>query len=887
MKKLFPLITAVLVTAALSYGAPLVISVAEKSMIVVKEIDRITTQVTIPGPQGPSGGGAGSGDMAKSVYDPTGINGSPFDRANHTGYQPITSVTGLRAALAGKAAASHTQAATTITEDSTHRFVTDSEKSTWTGKQDLLVNASSLGKISESGGAPTWNGSAWPGGSGGPVAWADITGDINLNTALQEQLATKLPAEHIDTDSSAISIHHTLGTGEYQSAAGNHGHAHSATTGRDAADQHPRGAITGLNPAMLNLSSAIQARPTAAEVAAGYHNKAAQTTYSTARAADWATLGDAATKNVGTTAGTVAAGDKGITSDERSKLSSKKYGNFYFSFTPYATPILTGTRHRLDPSSIIRVDDTYYMYYTRLKAGTDLSGSWENILDGAEIWYATAPALIGPWTEQAAVITPNTGNAAAWDYNCVFTPEIVVDGSTYNLLFNAMNGSALSTNKDGIGVATSSSPSGPFTKYASNPIISTSSTPGDFDYLKANGGSIVNLPNGKKRIYYKVRPSVATTNRTITYAELPAGQAIASSSWVKHGSPILGYGVDGSTVEYEDPGVTIINGRFYMMVNRMSGNNIEEAIWLESTDGITGWINSESFQPLYDDNFEATWARGIHLGFSTAANGLNYDLQAMTFAAAGDYSAGDFHSIGLVLVNPMQGDPVASGNDTEITADTVNNLSTQASQFYTTLWRNGLPYAYSLSDILAADTDNNTLDITHSPTTNFLKYTTDHRLNVNCATPTGTLCIERVAASGPTSAFFRNSATTAIESAGTTFATLNWDTTDNNWSQISFGSKTLDGTAYGGALIGAQYTSHANGAPTTDIVVALTNGSVSPTEKMRLTSDGRLRLTNQPAAPTSGVTACTVGDMILEASGRRLWLCYSTPNSWASISFSP
>lgn len=61
--------------------------------------------------------GAGAGDMLASTYDPQTISADAFSRANHTG----------------------TQAATTITDDSTHRFVTDTEKSTWNAKQDALV----------------------------------------------------------------------------------------------------------------------------------------------------------------------------------------------------------------------------------------------------------------------------------------------------------------------------------------------------------------------------------------------------------------------------------------------------------------------------------------------------------------------------------------------------------------------------------------------------------------------------------------------------------------------------------------------------------------------------------------------------------------------------
>lgn len=38
---------------------------------------------------------AGVGDMLKSVYDPTNINASPFARANQTGTQPVSTITGL------------------------------------------------------------------------------------------------------------------------------------------------------------------------------------------------------------------------------------------------------------------------------------------------------------------------------------------------------------------------------------------------------------------------------------------------------------------------------------------------------------------------------------------------------------------------------------------------------------------------------------------------------------------------------------------------------------------------------------------------------------------------------------------------------------------------
>lgn len=58
--------------------------------------------VGIQGPVGPQGP-AGTGDMDKSVYDPTNINASAFARANHTGTQAISTVTDLQTTLDEKA----------------------------------------------------------------------------------------------------------------------------------------------------------------------------------------------------------------------------------------------------------------------------------------------------------------------------------------------------------------------------------------------------------------------------------------------------------------------------------------------------------------------------------------------------------------------------------------------------------------------------------------------------------------------------------------------------------------------------------------------------------------------------------------------------------------
>lgn len=51
-----------------------------------------------PTPQG----GGGGGDMFKAVYDPNNVNSNAFDRGNHTGTQPISSVTNLQTEINAK-----------------------------------------------------------------------------------------------------------------------------------------------------------------------------------------------------------------------------------------------------------------------------------------------------------------------------------------------------------------------------------------------------------------------------------------------------------------------------------------------------------------------------------------------------------------------------------------------------------------------------------------------------------------------------------------------------------------------------------------------------------------------------------------------------------------
>jgi hypothetical protein len=81
---------------------------AEKSNVITKDSTTVYTPSTNYHPANKLYADTVGTDLV-AIYDPTNIAGDAFDRTNHTGVQ----------------------AATTITQDSTHRFATDAEKTTW------------------------------------------------------------------------------------------------------------------------------------------------------------------------------------------------------------------------------------------------------------------------------------------------------------------------------------------------------------------------------------------------------------------------------------------------------------------------------------------------------------------------------------------------------------------------------------------------------------------------------------------------------------------------------------------------------------------------------------------------------------------------------------
>ena len=180
-------------------------------------------------------------------------------------------VTGLSDALAGKAAASHTHAQSEVT-----------------GLADALAGKAAAQHTH---------------------AQSDVTG-------LADALAGKAAAEHTHAQSDVTGLDDALAG----KAAASHTHAQSDVTGladalagkAAASHTHAQADVTGLADALAGKAAAshTHAQSDVTGLADALAGKAAAShTHSKTEITDFPTLGNAATKNVGTEAGTVAAGD--------------------------------------------------------------------------------------------------------------------------------------------------------------------------------------------------------------------------------------------------------------------------------------------------------------------------------------------------------------------------------------------------------------------------------------------------------------------------------------------------------------------------------------------------------------------------------------------------
>nr|WP_237742367.1 family 43 glycosylhydrolase [Gayadomonas joobiniege] len=170
---------------------------------------------------------------------------------------------------------------------------------------------------------------------------------------------------------------------------------------------------------------------------------------------------------------------------------------------------------RRDPSDIIKVGDTYYLWYSKGKISTGYD---------ATVWYATSKDG-HHWVEQGQALAK--GKAGSWEANSVFTPNILVAENKYWLFYTGTSKPyKYPFNPDSkIGVAVADSPDGPWQRVYSYPILKNSETETDFDSHLVDDASLM-VRNGKYYLYYKGRQlgrSPKETQMGLAIANKPQG----------------------------------------------------------------------------------------------------------------------------------------------------------------------------------------------------------------------------------------------------------------------------------------------------------------------------------------------------------------------------
>lgn len=219
----------------------------------------------------------------------------------------------------------------------------------------------------------------------------------------------------------------------------------------------------------------------------------------------------------------------GITNPEYLSAATKRalewpnLGNdWYVEFDDFQ-PLLGDLAHekgvvRRDPSAVLKIDDTYFVWYTRSTGPVDgFAGDIENDKvfpwDRSDIWYATSKDG-WDWKEEGMAIP--RGKKGAFDDRSVFTTEIMTHGGKYYLCYQTVKSPYTVRVKEEVAIAWADSPHGPWKK-SDDPILSPADNgvwkgdednrfavvkKGDFDSHKTHDPCIIPY-KGKFYLYYK------------------------------------------------------------------------------------------------------------------------------------------------------------------------------------------------------------------------------------------------------------------------------------------------------------------------------------------------------------------------------------------------
>jgi len=264
---------------------------------------------------------------------------------------------------------------------------------------------------------------------------------------------------------------------------------------------------------------------------------------------------------------------------------------------------------RRDPSDIILVDGVYHIWYSRRDDNGKVAGqSGYN----ASIWHATSTDKVN-WKEVDNAVT--RGEAGEWDEVSAFTPNIIFDKGVYYLYWTGIGDKdlKLANKPTRIGVATSSSPNGPWTKAENNPVFIPSTDATKFDSFRIDDAAMLKKDD-KFYLYYKGR------GQGLTPGDTKMGVAVSESGsgpWTRlnDGNPVQNAGHEVIVWEGEDGAVySKVNGKgekkykdlYFTILRAEDGVNFKLYAKTERTDPQAGGL----FRPELTEagkGHKATW----------------------------------------------------------------------------------------------------------------------------------------------------------------------------------------------------------------------------------------------------------------------------------------
>ena len=205
----------------------------------------------------------------------------------------------------------------------------------------------------------------------------------------------------------------------------------------------------------------------------------------------------------------------------------------YFESITFSYTKITGIGYergctRRDPSDVIKVGNTYFVYYTKVYGHAP--GYW------GTIWCASSKDEGYTWQEHGEVV--GLGRNGAFDSQATFTPNILFADGKYYLYYTGVKPTPgnekgefennSTTDITAIGVAVSDTPLGPFRRISDEPILKVSPETDKFDSYRVDDAVLL-FRNGLYWMYYKGRSRAyasngpAHTQMGVAFSKYPEG----------------------------------------------------------------------------------------------------------------------------------------------------------------------------------------------------------------------------------------------------------------------------------------------------------------------------------------------------------------------------